>query len=141
MTFRVKKITRFDKPALLGLNELLKQWSKKTQITPTYFKKLAAQSHVLALYDGKNMIGTVTLIPLYKLSGVKGSIEHLIIDEKYRGRGLGKKLMLHAIATARKAGMKTLFLTSEPQRIVANILYKKLGFIQKETNYYFKHLI
>mgnify|MGYP001567659044 FL=1 len=93
MTFRVKKITRFDKPALLGLNELLKQWSKKTQITPTYFKKLAAQSHVLALYDGKNMIGTVTLIPLYKLSGVKGSIEHLIIDEKYRGRGLGKKLM------------------------------------------------
>ncbi|MDO8530463.1 MAG: GNAT family N-acetyltransferase [bacterium] len=134
---KVKKIARFDKTALLGLNSLLKQWSKKKyQITPAYFKKLAAHSHILALYDGKTMIGTVTLIPLYKLSGVKGSIEHLIVDEKYRGRGLGKKLMQGAIDLAKKLNMDAIFLTCEPERKVANALYKKLGFKTKDTYFY-----
>lgn len=109
-------------------------------MSPHYFKKLIKKNHLIGLYDGDKIIGTVTLIEIYKLSGIKGSIEHLILDEKYRGRGLGKKLMIFAINLAKRLKIKTLFLTCEPGRIVANSLYQKLGFKIKKTNFYYLDL-
>ncbi len=135
----IKEIARFDKNVLLDLNNLLLQWSQKNryQIKPDYFKSLIKNSHLIAMYDGEKIIGTITLIEIYKLSGIKGSLEHLLIDEKYRGKGLGKKLMLYAIGLAKKLKMDVLFLTCEPKRTVANLLYQKLGFKIKETNFYY----
>lgn len=139
--FKVKVITKSDKKTLAGVNNLLLQWSKKGgQMSSQYLKKLAKESCVIGLYHKENMIGMVTLIELYKISGKKGSIEHLIVDKVYRGRGLGKELMRNAIALAKKSGIQTLFLTSEPKRIAANALYKKLGFKIKKTNFYHKEI-
>lgn len=135
--FTIKKINEFDEKALLGINALLMQWSDKGyQIGVNYFKALIKNSHVLVLYDGSDIIGTVSLINIYKLSGLKGTIEHLMVSEKYRGQGLGEKLMRHAIDVAKELGMERLFLTCEPERVVANALYQKLGFKVKETNFY-----
>ena len=81
------------------MNGLLGQWSDSGyQMAPAYFKQLIKKSHVLALYDDNTIIGTVTIIEIYKLSGLKGSVEHLMVDEKYRGRKLGQRLMTFAIA-------------------------------------------
>lgn len=132
---------KYDKNALDDLNRLLLQWSSKGyQLTPQYFKKLIKKSHILCLYDKGNVIGTVTLIEIQKLSGPKGSLEHLILDEKYRGRGLGKELMNFAISVAKTLKIEVLFLTCEPDRLVANVLYQKLGFKIKKTNFYSKKL-
>ena len=134
---KIKRIIQKNKKNLADINGLLAQWSLNGyQIKNIYFKKLLKQSYVFGMYDENLLIGTATLIPLHKLSGLKGSIEHVIIDEKYRGQGLGKKLMLNVIAVAKKMQMETLCLTCEPDRIVANILYQNLGFIKKETNFY-----
>ncbi len=137
--FVIKKIHHFDEKALSDLNTLLLQWSNKKnyQISPEYFKVLIKQSDVLVLYDGNDIIGTVTLIGMHKLSGLKGSVEHLLVSEKYRGKGLGKKLMHCAIDLAKKSGIERLFLTCEPEREAANALYQKLGFKIKETNFYY----
>ena len=86
--------------------------------------------------DAGSIIGTVTIVPLYKLSGLKGSVEHVLVDEAYRGKGLGEKLMRHAIEYAKQQGMGKLFLTVEPERVVAKKLYQKLGFTKKETDFY-----
>ncbi|MEK7664029.1 MAG: GNAT family N-acetyltransferase [Patescibacteria group bacterium] len=135
--FIFKVIKGFSKKDLKDLNELMLQWSKKRRkISPEYFKKLIKKSHILTLSDGSRIIGTVTLVEINKLSGLKGSIEHLIIDEKYRGRGLGERLMKYAISHARKLEIETLFLTAEPDRLIANNLYKKMGFKIKKTNFY-----
>lgn len=139
--FTLKRIAKAEKKNLDDLNRLLGQWSKKGyQMNSEYFKKLIKKSHLLGLYDRNKIIGTVTLIEIHKLSGIKGSIEHLILDEKYRGRGLGKKLMVFAIDLAKKLKIETLFLTCEPYRTIANSLYKKLGFKIKKTNYYVKNI-
>lgn len=140
--FTFRELKKFKRENLKDLNNLLLQWSNKGyQMSPRYFKKLIKKSHILVLFNKNRIVGTVTLVELSKLSGAKGSIEHLILDKKYRGRGLGKSLMNFAVNSAKKLKIKTLFLTCEPERKVANNLYKKLGFKIKKTNFYFKNLI
>lgn len=134
--FSIKPVTKYSAGTLAGLNALLLQWDTKRQLKPGYFTKLLKHSYLLCLYDGKKMIGAVTLVPLHKISGVKGSIEHLIVDQEYRGRGLGKKLMKEAVSYAKKLGMEGLQLTCNPKRNVANALYRKLGFKLQKTNFY-----
>lgn len=135
--FKIKVLTKPDKNALDDLNKLLPQWKKGYQISSGYFKKFIKESHLITVCRKNRVIGIVTLVKIHKISGVKGAIEHLILDEKYRGRGLGKKLMGCAVSLAKKLKIETLLLTCEPERKAANALYKKLGFKIKKTNYYY----
>jgi ribosomal protein S18 acetylase RimI-like enzyme len=50
--------------------------------------------------------------------------------------GIGKELNLAALELAKKAGAKTVELTSRPSREQANQLYKNIGFVKRETNVY-----
>jgi len=136
-----KKVKNFNKKNLQDINKLLLGWSGMGyQISPSYLDKFIKNSHFLVALDGESLIGMVTVVPIYKVSGVKGSIEHLFIDEKYRGKGIGKDLMSFAIDLAKKLKIETLFLTCEPNREVANKLYQKLGFKVKDTNFYYLDL-
>jgi len=93
-------------------------------------------SHLFLITSGENFIGMLTLAIYKTPTGTKGWIEDVIIDNTYRGQGLGKKLVGHAISFAEASGVSTLMLTSNPARIAANKLYQNLGFEQKETNLY-----
>ena len=135
-TYHIKRISQVTTKTLKELSVLLLQWRKGTMISLPYLRLLLKKSYMLGLYCDSKIIGIVTLVPAYKVSGRKGFVEHLIVDEKYRGRGLGKQLMLSAIALGKKLKMDTLFLTCSRERVVANSLYKKLGFKIKETNFY-----
>ncbi len=139
----IKRVTRLSDKVLEDINLLLSQWYKKSySIDPEYLTLVIKNNYLIALYDYDHgsIVGIVTLIKIPKLSGVKGSIEHLILDEKYRGQGLGEKLMVYAIDFAKSLGINTLFLTCESEREVANALYQKLGFNIKKTNFYYLNL-
>jgi len=139
--FTVKRVTRFSKNTLRDVNHLLSQWyGKSYAMRPAYLKLLVKSSYLLAICDGNRIIGMVTLIGMRKVSGYKGSIEHLIVDEAYRGKGLGKKLMASAMALAKKLHMAGLALTCEPHRVAANVLYKKLGFATQDSKVYYRKL-
>ncbi|MEK7060924.1 MAG: GNAT family N-acetyltransferase, partial [Patescibacteria group bacterium] len=60
----------------------------------------------------------------------------IVVDEEYRGKGIGTKLITAAINQARKEGVKHIDFTSRPQRVAANRLYQRLGFKKRETNVY-----
>jgi len=133
----LKIIDGSDSKSLNQLNELLKQWSTPARvISPEYFPALTKQSHLVGVYDNDSLVGTATLVPIYKLSGLKGSIEHVLVDEKYRGQGLGEQLMRFCINHAKEIGMKNLFLTVDPDRLAAQKLYEKLGFEKQDTYFY-----
>ena len=59
-----------------------------------------------------------------------------MVDEAYRGKALGRKLVDYAIGLARERGIQVLMLTSKPKRVAANALYRSVGFESKETNVY-----
>lgn len=94
-------------------------------------------SHLLlALDDDGAIVGTLTLIVFPIPTGWRAWIEDVIVDEAVNGRGIGGQLTEHALEVARAARCTTVDLTSRPSREAANHLYKKVGFVARDTNVY-----
>lgn len=86
--------------------------------------------------SGNQITGTLSLAFYKTPSGHHAWIEDVIVDEQYRGKGIGEALVKKAleIARERKAGLVNL--TSMASRVAANKLYLKTGFEKRETNVY-----
>ncbi|HUZ19641.1 MAG TPA: GNAT family N-acetyltransferase [Acidimicrobiales bacterium] len=86
--------------------------------------------------SGGPIIGTLTLAVFRIPTAVRAWIEDVIVAEEARGKGCGEALTVAAIEAARAAGAKTVELTSRPSREAANRLYRRIGFVERETNVY-----
>ena len=81
--------------------------------------------HIFMLYADAEPAGCVALIPMSK--GVY-ELSKMAIAPHLRGQGLGRRLLLHAIAQARIMGVKSLFLGSSTKLADAVHLYESIGF-------------
>jgi ribosomal protein S18 acetylase RimI-like enzyme len=90
----------------------------------------------LDLTSGKEIVGTYTLVIFRIPTGKILRIEDVIVDEKNRGKGIGRFMMKHAINFAKKEVITKIELTSHPSRFEANKLYQSLGFAKIDTNVY-----
>lgn len=86
--------------------------------------------------ENNEILGTMTLVLNKIPTGDKVWIEDVVIDKSTRGKGVGKALIKSAIEYATKNNIKKINLTSSPDRVAANKLYQKLGFVKRETNVY-----
>ena len=121
------------------INALLAQLASHYElVTPSALEKMLVHPDIelLTVVDEGKIIGIATLIITHKLSGISSQVEHVVIDEKYRGQGLGETLMKKLIERAGIRRAESVVLTSRPARAAANKLYQKLGFERKETNVY-----
>ena len=82
------------------------------------------------------IVGTLTLALFRIPTGVRAWIEDVIVDPSARGRGCGEALTRAALTTAAGAGARTVELTSRPSREAANRLYRRMGFVARDTNVY-----
>ncbi|MCY4193389.1 MAG: GNAT family N-acetyltransferase [bacterium] len=82
------------------------------------------------------IVGSLTLVLVRIPTGLRAIIEDVVVDERSRGRGVGRALSEHALDLARAAGAVTVDLTSRPSRQAANRLYLRLGFKIRDTNVY-----
>jgi ribosomal protein S18 acetylase RimI-like enzyme len=89
----------------------------------------------MAEADGQ-FYGSLSLVLFVIPTGTRARIEDVVVSEDSRGRGLGRLLSERAVDLAIQLGAKTIDLTSRPSRVVANNLYKQIGFVQRETNIY-----
>lgn len=85
--------------------------------------------------DGR-ALGMLTLALFAIPTGVRAWIEDVVVDERARGRGIGERLTAEAIRIARQRGARTVDLTSRPSREAANRLYRRMGFVARDTNVY-----
>jgi ribosomal protein S18 acetylase RimI-like enzyme len=118
---------------------LVPQLSKSSP--PPNERELAAivtsrASVLLVARDEGRIVGSLTLVLFRIPTGVRAWIEDVVVDDSARGKGVGGALNDAAIDHARRASAKTVDLTSRPSREAANRLYKKLGFVQRDTNVY-----
>ena len=93
-------------------------------------------SHLLLARDGAAVLGSLTLVVFPIPTGVRAWIEDVVVDGAARGRGVGEALNHHALELAGALGARTVDLTSRPSREAANRLYRRIGFVQRETNVY-----
>lgn len=91
----------------------------------------------MAVGDDEHIIGCASLCVFHSPTGRKASIEDVVAISGFRGQGIGKALMEHIIGFAqRELAPVDLDLTSRPERVAANELYRKMGFERRGTNVY-----
>lgn len=118
---------------------LMYQLNPDIPVTPEMVRRTveAPGTHFFALRDGSKIVGCASLCVFDSPTGRKAHVEDVVVASAYRGKGLGRRLLEHLLAFARtRLGPADIFLTSRPQRVAANELYRSLGFWQKETNVY-----
>jgi ribosomal protein S18 acetylase RimI-like enzyme len=82
------------------------------------------------------IVGSLTLALFRVPTGLRAWIEDVVVDESARGAGAGEALVMNAVRRAKKAGARSVDLTSRPSREAANRLYVRLGFETRTTNVY-----
>ena len=112
--------------------------SSPMTLTETMFRQLleSENSHLFFLMKDGQIAGMLTVGIYYSPTGGKAWIEDVVIDESFRGQGLSKLLVAHAIEFTKAKQVPSLMLTSNPKRVAANKLYQSMGFGRKETNVY-----
>jgi ribosomal protein S18 acetylase RimI-like enzyme len=140
----IKKVTIFTERVYEAVLRLLPQLTQVDELPgKQYLKEIieAENVHFFTAESADNEIIGMLTIGTYKTpTGIKAWIEDVVVDESQRGNGFGEELMLFAIDYSKTLGAKSIGLTSRKSRIAANRLYKKIGFIQYETNVY-KYLL
>jgi len=77
------------------------------------------------------VVGTMVLLVVPNLSHGAlpwAMVENMVVEQKYRRRGIGRLLMEYAIARARQAGCYKVQLLSNKKRHQAHRFYRSLGF-------------
>ncbi|MBR5612042.1 MAG: GNAT family N-acetyltransferase [Bacteroidaceae bacterium] len=107
-------------------------------LTESMFQELlkSENSHLFFIMKDEQIAGMLTVGIYHSPTGGKAWIEDVVVDETFRGQGLSKLLVAHAIEFVKAQQIPSLMLTSNPKRIAANKLYQAMGFERKETNVY-----
>ena len=132
-----------DEVTLRGVNQLLPQLSSSASPLNLERLKEIIQSSSVHLYiarEEQEVLGMLSLVLFSIPTGIRAWVEDVVVDEKARGKGVGKALSVHVLREALRLGAMTVDLTSRPSRVAANQLYQRVGFTQRETNVYrFSH--
>lgn len=112
--------------------------TRPVTLTESLLKEIifGANTRLFLLLADKEIAGMLTVGIYYSPTGGKAWIEDVVTDKAYRGQGLGKQLVAHAVRFVKEQGIPLLMLTSNPARTAANNLYRSLRFERKETNVY-----
>ena len=136
---KIEELTDFSITALDAINGLLPQLSPSVVVLEESDLRNIVDSESTKLFlaiDQNGVFGMLSLVLFRSPTGRKAWVEDVVVDEKARGRGVGKLLTEHAIQVAREHGAHSVDLTSRPSREAANALYQRVGFEQRVTNVY-----
>jgi ribosomal protein S18 acetylase RimI-like enzyme len=141
--FEIKELILVDENIAGAITDLMIQLDPKTEsVEVETIKKIieSPDNYLFVVADKEKIVGMLTLISYNTPSGSRGYIEDVVVDITYRGKGLGKLLLNHAIEYSRNLQLEYIGLTSRSDREAANYLYQSLGFEKRDTNVYRYHL-
>lgn len=141
MKITIEQLKTFSPSITQALNSLLEQLNPdlKKLSNENVEEIISVQANRLFIAKepvNNKIVGMLMLVIFTVPSGKRGLFEDVVVDAKYRGKGIGTKLIAKGIDQARKEGVVRLDLTSNPARIAANNLYQSLGFKKRDTNAY-----
>ena len=142
----IEKVSEFTDEIYSAVCNLVPQLGTH-KVVPTQDELTAlinseASTLLIARYpDEKSGVIGILTISIYRVpTGVRSIVEDVIVDNSMRRRGVAIGLMNAAIELARETGANGISLTSNSQRVEANLLYQSMGFAIRETNAYFYEL-
>jgi ribosomal protein S18 acetylase RimI-like enzyme len=135
----IKQVTEFSESILQALNKLIPQLSSSAALLSEEKLNEVIMSpctYLLVADENGDILGSLTLVVFPIPTGRRAWIEDVVVSESARGKGVGFLLSEYAVNLGSKLGAKTVDLTSRPSRVAANALYKKVGFVERNTNVY-----
>ena len=138
--YTIEHVAQFDSALIAPIADMLAQLTAREY--PFGEQELRAiiedsASKLFIMRDDERIMGMLTLGHYTSPTGRKVWVEDVVVSADYRGKGLGRRLINHAIEYCREnLSPCTLMLTSNPARIAANELYRTSGFEPKQTNVY-----
>lgn len=136
----ISAVETVDDGVVAAFEKLIPQLSRSNPAPDAATLQAIADSEASTLLvahdEAGGIVGSMTLAMFRIPTGLRAWIEDVVVDENARGRGVGKLLNEHALDLAKQAGARTVDLTSRPSREAANRLYRRLGFVERETNVY-----
>lgn len=139
MAVEIRECTEVTSDVVAAFERLIPQLSTSNPPpTPEQLAEIAASPATVLLlaHEGDRILGSLTLAVFRIPTGLRAWIEDVVVDEAARGRGVGDALNRAAVDHARRAGARTVDLTSRPSREAANRLYRRIGFVERDTNVY-----
>jgi len=129
----LQKEFAFDLPRV---RELVTQLDPSAQVKEQSLYRAVLDGFIAKKYDDDKLIGMGWIFPRQTMLRKQAVVEDMIVDSAYRGRGYGEEILLQLLDWAKRAGMDTVELTTNPSRVAANSLYQKVGFKIHPTNHY-----
>jgi ribosomal protein S18 acetylase RimI-like enzyme len=104
----------------------------KPRIIKRFLRKISRSGVILvAEADGK-IVGAGGGYVIGSIENVEGErygfIEFLVVDEGYRGMGIGRRLLTILVDKLRAKGVSEIYLEVDPRNEAAISLYRSLGF-------------
>lgn len=135
-----QKILKFLKKKfvydLKKVKKLITQLDSSAIVNEQSLYKAMLNGYICKIEKKGEIVGMGWIFPRQTLLRKQAVVEDMIVNEKYRGQGLGEKILLDLIAWAKKQNVEVIELTTNSKRIAANALYKKAGFQLHVTNHY-----
>ena len=136
----ISTVRTVDEAIVDAFQRLIPQLSRSNTAPDAETLQAIADSEASTLLVARDetgiIVGSMTLAMFRIPTGLRAWIEDVVVDESARGRGVGQLLNEYALDIARAAGAATVDLTSRPSREAANRLYRRLGFVARDTNVY-----
>ncbi|GAB6008442.1 hypothetical protein FACS1894179_00500 [Bacteroidia bacterium] len=134
----IKQVKDITPEVVEAFSILIPQLTAKSKIPDkkSLEEIIETKNTYLFIASSPNIVGSITVVVTNTPSGPKAWIEDVIVDKDARGQNIGEKLVSFAIDFTKGLNVSSINLTSSPNRVAANKLYLKLGFILRETNVY-----
>jgi GNAT superfamily N-acetyltransferase len=136
---RIREAVRADLDAVIGLlhEDVIREVDESGVAAAAYvdaFDEITSDAHQQLLVGevGGEVVATGQLTWVRHLTYVGGLmcvVESVRVRSDQRGRGLGRALMEHVVALARRRGAARVELTTNTQRVRAQAFYRELGFV------------
>jgi len=137
MTFRQLRSDEWSPDLQQRVTALFRQLNE--HISPVPLEELLKENnpaYVLACLDGDNLLGMACMATYKVVSGYKGWIEDVIVDQNQRGKGIGRELVKRLIESGIEQGLSEILLFTGHHRKPAIALYESLGFTRKTSHLY-----
>ena len=142
-TIQIRKINKNDlERAFELLNELNEGNLDRETFLRNFDQKVQGKnSYCICAANGDEIVGVLFSEFRSKFYDPKKRlyVEDLIVDEKYRGRGVGEKILLELVEYAKNNNCGSIELTSVLENEAAHRFYEKNNF--KKHSYKFKQSI
>ncbi len=101
---------------------------------PSYVLRTIPEARGWVVEAGEEIVAYILIRPMTSDEGYRlGGIDNIVVDERWRRQGIGRRLMETAEAHFRSEGLAALQLSVRADNQVALNLYRSLGFSIKEA--------